>query len=137
MGVPGPVEFAAGRAVSPPIMPGWDGVPIPAAFAADMPEFQLAIENHKFIPDRIEVPAGRKVKLVVDNRDATAEEFESGALRIEKVIAGKGKGIVYVGPLEPGEHKFTFDGSNLPSGIYLARVQAGDFVKTQKLLLLK
>ncbi len=79
---------------------------IPAAFAADMPEFQLAIENHKFIPDRIEVPAGRKVKLVVDNRDATAEEFESGALRIEKVIAGKGKGIVYVGPLEPGEHKF-------------------------------
>jgi hypothetical protein len=37
----------------------------------------------------------------------------------------------------PGEHRFTFDGSNLPSGIYLARVQAGEFVKTQKLLLLK
>ncbi len=29
IGVPGPVEHAAGRAVSPPIMPGWDGYPIP------------------------------------------------------------------------------------------------------------
>ena len=29
IGVPGPVEFSAQRAVSPPIMPGWDGVFIP------------------------------------------------------------------------------------------------------------
>jgi predicted NBD/HSP70 family sugar kinase len=29
LGVPGPVEFASGRPVSPPIMPGWDGVSIP------------------------------------------------------------------------------------------------------------
>jgi predicted NBD/HSP70 family sugar kinase len=29
MGVPGPVEFATGRPVSPPIMPGWDGFDIP------------------------------------------------------------------------------------------------------------
>ena len=28
VGVPGPVEHAAGRTVSPPIMPGWDGYPI-------------------------------------------------------------------------------------------------------------
>jgi glucokinase-like ROK family protein len=27
-GVPGPVEFATGRPISPPIMPGWDGYPI-------------------------------------------------------------------------------------------------------------
>jgi predicted NBD/HSP70 family sugar kinase len=29
LGVPGPVEFATGRPVSPPIMPGWDGYEIP------------------------------------------------------------------------------------------------------------
>jgi predicted NBD/HSP70 family sugar kinase len=29
MGVPGPVEFATGRPVNPPIMPGWDGFSIP------------------------------------------------------------------------------------------------------------
>ena len=28
IGVPGPVDFSAGRPVSPPIMPGWDGHPI-------------------------------------------------------------------------------------------------------------
>jgi glucokinase-like ROK family protein len=28
LGVPGPVEFASGRPVSPPIMPGWDRYPI-------------------------------------------------------------------------------------------------------------
>jgi predicted NBD/HSP70 family sugar kinase len=28
MGVPGPVEFASGRPISPPIMPGWDGFSI-------------------------------------------------------------------------------------------------------------
>ena len=34
LGVPGPVEFASGRPVSPPIMPGWDGYPIRERFAA-------------------------------------------------------------------------------------------------------
>jgi predicted NBD/HSP70 family sugar kinase len=33
IGVPGPVEFATGRPVNPPIMPGWDGFDIPAWFA--------------------------------------------------------------------------------------------------------
>lgn len=30
VGLPGPVEFAAGRAVHPPIMPGWDGYEVAA-----------------------------------------------------------------------------------------------------------
>lgn len=33
VGVPGPVEFATGRPVSPPIMPGWDGFSIPGHLA--------------------------------------------------------------------------------------------------------
>ena len=33
VGVPGPVAFATGRPVSPPIMPGWDGFSIPDWFA--------------------------------------------------------------------------------------------------------
>ncbi len=37
IGVPGPVEFAAGRVVSPPIMPGWDGVPLPEYFRDRFP----------------------------------------------------------------------------------------------------
>jgi len=33
IGVPGPVEFASGRPVSPPIMPGWDGYAVRERFA--------------------------------------------------------------------------------------------------------
>ncbi|MGB5169070.1 MAG: ROK family transcriptional regulator [Acidimicrobiia bacterium] len=32
IGVPGPVDFAAGRAIHPPIMPGWDDYPIRERF---------------------------------------------------------------------------------------------------------
>ena len=57
-----------------------------AALAAGEPEINVVIEGHKFTPDRIEIAAGKKVKLLVENKDATPEEFESGSLKIEKVI---------------------------------------------------
>jgi plastocyanin len=76
------------------------------AFAAGEPEFNVVIEGHKFVPDRIEVPAGQKVRLLVENKDATPEEFESGALKIEKVIPGKSRATIFVGPLKAGEYKF-------------------------------
>ena len=41
MGVPGPVEFATGTVVQPPIMPGWDGVVVPEVLSShfDVPIF--------------------------------------------------------------------------------------------------
>lgn len=45
IGVPGPVEFAAGRAVKPPIMPGWHGVQIADHFAAAFPGVAVLIDN--------------------------------------------------------------------------------------------
>lgn len=76
------------------------------AFAAGEPEFNLTIENNKFTPDRLEVPVGKKVKINIDNKDATAEEFESHDLKVEKVIPAKSKGSVFIGPLKAGEYKF-------------------------------
>ncbi len=37
----------------------------------------------------------------------------------------------------PGHHQFTFDGSNLPSGIYIYRLTAGNFTASTKMALLK
>ncbi len=36
-----------------------------------------------------------------------------------------------------GVHEVSFDGSNIASGIYLYRLEAGDFIQTRKLVLLK
>jgi len=40
-------------------------------------------------------------------------------------------------PLQAGTHQITFDGSGLPSGIYFAKLEAGDYSHVQKLILLK
>ena len=58
------------------------------------------------------------------------------ALEIRDLL-GRHVAVLHDGMLEPGEYRFTFDASALPSGIYFARVEAGEFVQTQKLLLLK
>jgi len=76
---------------------------------AQEPAFVLRIVNHRFVPTELEVPAGTKIKLVVKNEDATAEEFESIPIRREKIIPGKSEGVVYVGPLSPGRYEFFGD----------------------------
>lgn len=69
-------------------------------------EFRIAIKGHRFEPAQLEVPAGKKFKLVVDNQDPTPEEFESRSLRVEKVIPGKAQATFTLGPLKPGSYKF-------------------------------
>jgi plastocyanin domain-containing protein len=70
------------------------------------PEFTLTIKDHRFEPAEIVVPAGQKVRLVVENRDPTPEEFESYSLNREKIVPGNGKIVLFVGPLEPGKYEF-------------------------------
>ena len=75
------------------------------AFAQEK-DIVITIKDHKFSPDRIELPVGKKVKLIVENKDATPEEFDSEMLKVEKVIPGNSKATIYVGPLKVGEYKF-------------------------------
>lgn len=76
--------------------------------AADM-DVTLVIKNNRFLPAELHVPAGKKIKLVVDNQDASAEEFESYELNREKVIAANSRGIIFIGPLAPGRYPFFGD----------------------------
>ena len=74
-------------------------------FAAT-PVIELKIQDHLFFPEIIEIPANTKVKLLVNNLDPTAEEFESYELNREKVISGNRKAVIFIGPLPPGEYPF-------------------------------
>lgn len=73
---------------------------------AQTPVFELEIREHLFFPAEFEIPANQKVKLIIYNRDATPEEFESYELNREKVIVGNSQGVVFIGPLKPGEYPF-------------------------------
>ncbi len=74
--------------------------------AADDLRMTIVLKNHLFAPAELHVPANTRIVLEVDNQDPTPEEFESGELKVEKIVAGGTKGIVRFGPLAPGSYPF-------------------------------
>jgi plastocyanin len=74
--------------------------------SAKPPVVEVIIRNHLFYPSTVTIPANTKIKLLVVNEDATAEEFESYELNREKVIAGKQKAVIFIGPLRAGSYPF-------------------------------
>lgn len=74
------------------------------AFAQEA--YVIVIKEHRMIPAELQVPAGQKIKLVVDNQDATPEEFESHTLNREKIVPGNSKATIFIGPLKPGTYEY-------------------------------
>jgi plastocyanin len=77
-----------------------------APVMAQADDFTLTIKDHAFSPAELKVAAGKRHTITVVNQDATPEEFESHALKVEKVVPGKSKGIVRIGPLKAGKYPF-------------------------------
>jgi plastocyanin len=69
----------------------------------------IAIKDHHFVPETVEIPAGTKVKLIVRNQDQTTSEFESVEFHREKVVQPGGEITLFVGPLDPGSYEFFDD----------------------------
>ena len=74
--------------------------------AADGAPIGVMLKDHKFIPAEIHVKANTPNVILLTNDDATAEEFDSTALKIEKVVAGRSAGNVRLRPLAPGRYPF-------------------------------
>ena len=72
-------------------------------------EITVTIKNHRFEPTELRVPAGKRVTIYVVNDDPTPEEFESISMKVEKIIPGKSKGLVRIGPLTAGRYDFFGD----------------------------
>ncbi|MBV9756876.1 MAG: cupredoxin domain-containing protein [Alphaproteobacteria bacterium] len=77
-----------------------------AGTAAQPAAQELTISNHRFDPAELDVPARQPVTIHVRNLDPTPEEFDSSALKVEKVIGGNGEGTIHVHPLAPGRYDF-------------------------------
>jgi len=89
IGLPGPVEFATGRPVRPPIMPGWDGYGVRDRLAAryDAPVW---VDNDVNLMALGEVRAG-------------AARGEANMIYV-KVATGIGAGLISRGRLHRGAH---------------------------------
>jgi plastocyanin len=94
------VSFAAGTGLA--LLLAMD-----AAAAEDAVQIEVTLKDHRFSPAEIRVPAGKPAVINLHNQDPTAEEFDSTALGVEKVVAGGRSGIVRLRPLEAGRYAFT------------------------------
>ena len=81
------------------------GLSLPAG-ADEPPTIAVTIKDHRFSPAEIHVPQGKPVVLKVTNEDPTPEEFDSNALKVEKVIVGGTYGTIHLRPLGPGRYPF-------------------------------
>jgi hypothetical protein len=77
-----------------------------AAFADDAIVFTLVLKDHRFQPEELIVPAGKKIKLLIENRDETSDEFESFPMNREKVLPGQRTTTLFIGPLEEGRYPY-------------------------------
>jgi hypothetical protein len=69
-------------------------------------QVEVVLKDHRFAPAEIHVTAGKRSQLLIKNQDTTAEEFDSTSLKIEKVVAGDGEGVVRLRELQPGRYPF-------------------------------
>jgi hypothetical protein len=95
------VALAAGAAFAAAIAGG--------AQAADDPSFRIEFADGTVTPQRLVVPAGRRIVLELRNVGRSPAEFESKDLRKEKVLAPGASSTLVIRTLEPGEYDFFDD----------------------------
>ena len=66
----------------------------------------LTLKDHKFTPAEIHVKAHTPTTVTLTNNDDATEEFDSTALKVEKVVSGHATGTFRIRPLAPGRYPF-------------------------------
>jgi hypothetical protein len=91
------------------------------ALAEDNSPIPVTLKDHRFSPAEIHVRANAPAQILLTNSDSTAEEFDSSALHVEKVVTGGSKGIVRLAPLPAGRYPFMGEyHSNTAQGVVIA-----------------
>jgi hypothetical protein len=84
------------------------------SFAGSEPEYVIRISHHQFVPAELHVPRGIKIRIVLDNQDDTADEFDSHSLNREKHLPPKSQATIFIGPLAPG--RYVYEGESEVAG---------------------
>jgi heme/copper-type cytochrome/quinol oxidase subunit 2 len=71
-----------------------------------MPVATITLKDHHYTPDVITVPAGQKIRIEVTNRDATADDFDSDDLHVDRDMKPHERVTFVVGPLKAGHYRF-------------------------------
>lgn len=74
--------------------------------AQELPTFEVIARDGRLFPERLEVPVGQRIKLIVRNQGKGPIEFENLAMRVEKVLAPGASSFVVLPKLKPGEYEF-------------------------------
>ena len=74
-----------------------------------MPVFSIKALGGILEPAIIEVPAGMRFKIEIENEGVDPIEFENTELHLEKVLAGGAKSYVVINGLKPGTYTFFDD----------------------------
>jgi hypothetical protein len=79
------------------------------ARAEDSVLVSVSLKDHHFVPAEPTAPAGKPITIELTNLDSTPAEFESKALRVEKIVPAGGKVTLRVRSLSPGRYRFFDD----------------------------
>ena len=74
-----------------------------------MPVFSIKALGGILEPAIIEVPAGMRFKIEIENEGTEPVEFESAELHLEQVLAGGAKSYLVINGLKPGTYTFFDD----------------------------
>ncbi len=77
-----------------------------SVLANNEPEYVIRIVHHQFVPAELHIPRGIKVRIVLDNQDDNAEEFDSHSLNREKHVPAKSQATIFIGPLASGRYVY-------------------------------
>jgi plastocyanin len=81
----------------------------------------VAIREAGFEPTTLEVKAGVKFELIVENATSKAAEFESSELNREKVVPAGSTVRINIGPLAPGSYPYVDDFNKAHRGMIVAK----------------
>lgn len=79
------------------------------AQSAEDPVFRIEFADGVVTPSRLEVPADKRIELLLVNKGKTPAEFESLPLRKEKVLAPGTESSMIIKGLDAGEYPFFDD----------------------------